>query len=327
MGHLGFENPIYGRVDLIEYDWVMGSTIRVIPRLDIKGPNLVKGIQLDGHRVLGTAEQFADYYHRAGADELFYQDAVASLYRRNSLLDIVRRTAERIFIPLTVGGGIRSVDDVRALLRAGADKVSVNTAAIENPTLLRDIATAFGSQCVVSSIEAFRRQDGRYEAWVDYGRQPTGVDVFDWVRRVVDLGVGEILLTSVDREGMGRGYDLDLIAKVSALVPVPVIAHGGAGAIDHFPEAILRGRADAVAAASVFHYHYAVPVDKPYMSYSEARLRMGEQIDSGNIDFLNHGYGRQRAIPVKSASIGQVKEAMAAAGIAVRWATPSEFAA
>jgi imidazole glycerol-phosphate synthase subunit HisF len=303
--------------------WIGGhpdvsATVRVIPRLDIKGPNLIKGIQLDGHRVLGTAEQFADYYYHAGADELFYQDAVASLYRRNSLLDIVRKTASRLFIPLTVGGGIRSVEDVRALLRAGADKVSINTAATENPALLRDVATAFGSQCLVSSIEAFRKSDGRYEVWVDYGREPTGRDAFDWAREVVDLGAGEIMLTSIDREGMGHGYDLELIERISSAVPVPVIAHGGAGEPDHFVQAVGQAHADAVAAASVFHYHYAVPVDKPFMSYGEARLRMGEHIDSGNIDFLNHGYGGQRAIPVRSASIGEVKGAMEAAGIPVR---------
>lgn len=302
----------------------MGFTVRVIPRLDIKGPNLIKGIQFDGHRVLGTAEQFADYYYRAGADELIYQDAVASLYRRNSLLDIVRRTASRIFVPLTVAGGIRSVDDVRDLLRAGADKVAINTAATEKPKLLRDVANAFGSQCVVSSIEAFHRRDGRYEVWADYGREPTGLDAFDWAKRVVDLGAGEILLTSINRDGMGRGYDLELIERISEAVPVPVIACGGAGDIPHFVEAVQRAGADAVAAASVFHYHYAVPVDKPFMSFEDARLRMGEHIDSGNIDFLNHGYGGQRAIPVTSASIGQVKAAMASAGIAVRPASQRE---
>jgi cyclase len=258
-------------------------------------------------------------------DELVYQDAVASLYRRNSLLEIIQETASRIFVPLTVAGGIRSVGDVRALLRAGADKVAVNTAATENPTLLRDIALAFGSQCVVSAIDAFRRPDGRYEVWVDYGRQPTGIDVFDWARRVVDLGVGEILLTSVDRDGTGRGYDIDLIARVSAAVPIPVIACGGAGDLSHFPEAVIQGGADAVAAASMFHYWSAVPVGKPYMSYSEAQLRMGASIDSGNIDFLNHGYGGQRAIPVRSASIGQVKAALEASAISVRATDEAEF--
>jgi cyclase len=302
-------------------------SVRVIPRLDIKGPNLIKGIQFDGHRVLGTAEQFADYYYRAGADELIYQDTVASLYRRNSLIEIVRQTASRVFVPLTVAGGIRSVEDVRALLRAGADKVAINTAATERPELLREIARAFGSQCVVSSIEAFRRPNGRYEVWVDYGREPTGLDVLDWAKRVVDLGVGEILLTSINRDGMGMGYDLELTRQVAEAVPVPLIASGGAGAVEHFVQAVSTGRADAVTAASVFHYNYAVPVSKPFMSYETARLRMGEHIDSGNIDFINHGYGGQRAIPVDPASIDDVKGAMAAAGIPVRSAPMVEAVA
>ncbi len=298
----------------------MGTTVRVIPRLDIKGPNLIKGIQFDGHRVLGTAEQFADYYYREGADELIYQDAVASLYRRNSLLDIIRRTAERIFVPLTVAGGIRSVDNVREILRAGADKVAINTAAIENPGLITAAAKAFGSQCIVASIEAFRRKDGRYEVWVDYGREPTGVDVFDWARRVIDLGAGEILLTSINREGMGTGFDLELVSRVAEVASVPLIACGGAGRLDHFAQVVSEGGADAVAAASVFHYQYATPVDKPFMSHGEARLRMGEHIDSGNIDFLNHGYGKTRAIPVTPASIGAVKARLAGAGQPVRGA-------
>lgn len=302
----------------------MGSTVRVIPRLDIKGPNLIKGIQFDGHRVLGTAEQFADHYYRAGADELIYQDTVASLYRRNSLLDIVARTAERIFIPLTVAGGIRSVDDVRALLRAGADKIAINTAATESPRLLTEVAEAFGAQCVVSSIEAFRRPNGQYEVWVDYGRQPTGLDVFEWAERVVELGAGEILLTSINGDGMGRGYDLDLIRRVSDAVPVPVIASGGAGNARHFVDAVQHGHADAVAAASVFHYHYATPVDRPFMSFEAVRLRMGESIDSGNIDFLNFGYGGQRSIPVQPTSLGEVKDVLAGAGVHVRDSALSE---
>lgn len=295
----------------------MKTTVRVIPRLDIKGPNLIKGIQFDGHRVLGTAEQFADYYYREGADELIYQDAVASLYRRNSLFDIIRRTAARIFVPLTVAGGIRTIDDVRDILRAGADKVAINSGAVENPQMLRDAAQAFGSQCIVSSIEAFRQKNGHYEVWVDYGREATGIDVVEWVHRVIDLGVGEIMLTAINREGMGSGYDLELIERVAEISPVPVIACGGAGTLAHFSAAVNAG-ADAVAAASAFHYNYAVPVNKPFMSYGEARLRMGEHIDSGNIDFLNNGYGKQRAITVTPASIQDVKKHLERAGIPVR---------
>ncbi len=292
--------------------------IRIIPRLDIKGPNLIKGIQFDGHRVLGTAEEFADVYYNAGADELIYQDTVASLYRRNSLLEIIERTSMKIFIPLTVAGGIRSIEDIRRILRAGADKVAINTAAIDNPKLLNEASNTFGSQCIVSSIEAFKKDDGKYQVWVDYGREVTALDALEWAMQVVDLGAGEILLTSINREGMGTGFDLELVEKISSMVPIPVIACGGAGNKEDFSKVVQVGCADAVAAASVFHYHYATPVDKPFMSFSEARLRMGEHIDSGNVDFLNHGYGGQRAITVEPASIQDVKSFMIEKGIAVR---------
>lgn len=296
----------------------MGKLVRVIPRLDIKGPNLIKGIQFDGHRVLGTAEQFAELYYREGADELLYQDTVASLYQRNSLLDIIRETAKKVFIPLTVAGGIRTVENIREILRAGADKVAINTAATENPALLNEASKIFGSQCIVSSIEAFRTDSGKYQVWVDYGREVTSLDALEWAKQVEDLGVGEILLTSINHEGMGDGYDYELTEKISSSVKIPVIACGGAGSKEDFSKAVKEGGADAVAAASVFHYNYATPTDKPFMSFEEARLRMGDDIDSGNIDFLNHGYGGERAITVESASIGEVKKAMFDNGVLVR---------
>ena len=298
--------------------------VRVIPRLDIKGPNIVKGIQFDGYRVLGTAEQFAELYYKEGADELIYQDVVASLYRRNSLLDIINKTAQKIFIPLTVAGGIRSIDDIRMILRAGADKVAINTAATENPKLISEAAKIFGSQCIVSSIEAFRKDNGVYQVWVDYGREVTKLDAIEWAREVENLGAGEILLTSINREGMGTGYDVELVSKISSIVSIPVIVCGGAGKKEDFTSVIKEGKADAVAAASVFHYNYATPVNRPFMSYSEARLRMGEHIDAGNIDFLNHGYGGRRAITVETASIGDVKNSLLNNGISVRIQTPIE---
>lgn len=297
----------------------MASTIRVIARLDIKGPNLVKGLQFDGYRVLGTAEEFAETYYSEGADELIYQDAVASLYRRNSLLEIVRRTAERVFIPLTVAGGIRSIDDIRQLLRAGADKVAINTAAVHRPELLREAARVFGSQCIVSSIEVFRHDDGCCRVWVDYGREPTALDAMEWAKQVEQCGVGEILLTSIRNDGMGRGFDLELVREVASRVSVPVIACGGAGGADDLARAVRDGSADAVAAASLFHYHYARPKHgRRTMQFSEARLRMGEQIDSGNIDFLNEGYGGFKYLMVEPCSISTAKKAMRQKGIAVR---------
>ena len=294
------------------------NNIRVIPRLDIKGPNLIKGIQFDGYRVLGTAGQFAEIYYHGGADELIYQDVVASLYRRNSLFDIITETARNIFIPLTVAGGIRSIEDIRKILRAGADKVAINTAAIENPKLLAEGAKLFGSQCIVSSIEAHRKADGKYEVWVDYGRERTGVDAIEWARQVEGLGVCEILLTSINHEGMGCGYDLELVQTVSSRVSIPVIACGGASNKDDFVKVIKDGGANAVAAASVFHYYYATPVEGNTMQFQERGLRMGKAIDAGNIDWLNRGYGGQKAITVNSHSIIDVKKHMRAAGISTR---------
>lgn len=229
------------------------SNVRIIPRLDIKGPNLIKGIRLEGLRVIGDPQEYAIRYYEAGADELVYMDIVASLYNRNNLSDIISRAADRVFIPITVGGGIRSVDDARNILRSGADKVAINTAAIARPELISEIANRFGSQATVLSIEAKRVQDGRWEAYTDNGRERTGLDVVEWASRAVELGAGEILLTSVDREGTRKGFELDLISSVSRAVPIPVIASGGMGSIQDFAAAASAG-ADAVAMADVLHY-------------------------------------------------------------------------
>ena len=206
----------------------------------------------------------------------------------------------------------------RIRARSGADKVAINTAAIERPHLLSEAAKMFGSQCIVSSIEAFRGSDGNYRCWVDYGREPTKVDAIDWAQRVVELGVGEILLTSINNEGMGSGYDLDLINRVSCRVTIPIIACGGAGRVGDFSKAIEAG-ADAVSAASVFHYHYAKPKpERKTMQDTRNRLRMGQDIDAGNIDFLNRGYGGEKAIMVEPASIAEAKEQMKTDGVRVR---------
>lgn len=231
-------------------------TIRIIPRLDIKGPNLVKGIHLEGLRVLGKPETFAKYYYENGADELFYMDIVASLYQRNNLLDIIKQTAKEIFIPLTVGGGLRSVEDISAVLRAGADKVAINTAAIKNPELIKEASRRFGSSTIVVSIEAKKQSDGSYEAYIDCGREKTGIDVFWWAEKAAEFGAGEIILTSIDQEGTGKGYDVDLIRRVANSVPIPVIAGGGAGCPEHVLDVIRDGNADAVSIGSLFHYHY-----------------------------------------------------------------------
>jgi cyclase len=230
------------------------SRIRLIPRLDIKGPNLIKGVHLEGLRVLGKPQEFARRYYAAGADELIYVDVVASLYGRNSLHDIIRNTADDVFVPLTVTGGLRSVDDVRGVLLAGADKVGINTAATKRPELIREVSETFGSQCMVLSIEAKQTGPDKWEVYTDNGRERTGLDVVDWAKQGVAFGAGEILLTSVDREGTREGYDVKLIAAVSAAIgSVPLIASGGMGKVTDMVEAFQDG-ADAVAMADVLHY-------------------------------------------------------------------------
>lgn len=230
------------------------ANVRLIARLDVKGPNLIKGVHLEGLRVVGDPQAFALRYYEQGADELIYMDVVASLYGRNSLKDIVSRTANNVFIPLTVGGGVRSVDDVRELLRAGADKVAINTAATHRPALISEVAQVFGSQCMVLSIEAKRIAPGKWEAFTDNGRERTGRDVIEWVREASSLGAGEIVLTSVDQEGTRKGFDIPLIKAVSDVTGIPVIASGGMGTLDHLIAACRIGGADAVAMADVLHY-------------------------------------------------------------------------
>jgi imidazole glycerol-phosphate synthase subunit HisF len=229
--------------------------IRLIPRLDIKGPNLIKGIHLEGLRVVGDPQEHARRYYEQGADELIYMDVVASLYGRNSLKEIISRTVSDVFIPLTVGGGVRSVDDVRELLRAGADKVAINTAAVKRPELITEVSQAFGAQCMVLSIEAKRRTEGGWEAFTDNGREHTYLDVVEWAVKGVALGAGEILLTSVDQEGTRKGFDIDLVRAVSQACSVPVIASGGMGSIDDLEDVCRQGRADAVAMADAIHYN------------------------------------------------------------------------
>ena len=230
------------------------TNIRLIPRLDIKGPNLIKGIHLEGLRVVGSPQDYARKYYSQGADELLYMDIVASLYGRNNLSDIVRATAEDIFIPITVGGGIRSIDDARHILRSGADKVAINTAVISRPALITEISEEFGSQCMVLSIEAKKLTDEKWEAYTDNGREKTGYDVIEWVKQGIELGAGEVLITSVDNEGTRKGYDVPLLKAISKFVNVPVIASGGMGAIEHVIEAVKDGGVDAVAMADVLHY-------------------------------------------------------------------------
>lgn len=229
--------------------------IRLIARLDIKGKNLIKGIQMEGLRVVGSPNEKARQYYQQGADELLYIDTVASLYNRSHLAELVTEVVKDVFIPITVGGGIRSVSDVRELLRAGADKVSINTAAVRNPSLLTQVAESFGSQCVVLSIEAKKRAPGSWEVYVEGGREKTGRDVLEWLEEAIALGAGEVLITSIDQDGTEKGFDVDLMRRASQVSRVPVIASGGMGAPNHAAALLKSSGVDALAVARALHYN------------------------------------------------------------------------
>jgi imidazole glycerol-phosphate synthase subunit HisF len=242
-------------------------TRRIIPCLDVTEGRVVKGIQFRQLRDAGDPVELAARYDAEGADELVFLDITASSDDRRTMVDVVRQTAKQVFIPLTVGGGVRSSDDAYQLLRAGADKVSFNSAAVARPQLLSDCADRFGTQCVVLAIDARRRDDGGWEVYTHGGRRPTGLDALDWAERGAGLGAGEILLTSMDTDGMKTGYDLELTAAVVESVPVPVIASGGAGTLEHLYDAFTAGRAHAVLAASIFHYgEYRIADAKSYLA-------------------------------------------------------------
>jgi len=226
---------------------------RVIPCLDVHAGRVVKGVQFVDLTDEGDPVELAARYVAEGADEICFLDITASHEGRDTMLDVVRRTAERVFVPLTVGGGVRTVEDMRATLRAGADRVTVNTAAVERPQLIAECAEAFGAQCVVLAIDAKRRPPGDWEVYTHGGRTPTGLDAVSWAATGAGLGAGEILLTSMDRDGTKDGYDLELLEAVRSAVPIPVIASGGAGTVEHCVEALGESRADAVLAASIFH--------------------------------------------------------------------------
>jgi len=229
-------------------------TVRIIPCLDVDGGRVVKGVNFVGLRDAGDPVELAARYDAEGADELVFLDITASSDGRETTVEMAARVAEEVFIPFTIGGGIRTVADARRLLRAGADKVSINTSAVERPELISELAEEFGAQCVVVAIDARRRADGGAEVYTHGGRRPTGLDVVEWAQRVESLGAGEILLTSMDRDGTRSGFDCELTAAVTGAVNVPVIASGGVGTLQHLVEGVLEGGADAVLAASIFHF-------------------------------------------------------------------------
>jgi cyclase len=240
---------------------------RIIPCLDVDRGRVVKGVKFVEIRDAGDPVEAAIAYDRQGADELVFLDITASSDHRETMVDVVRRTAENVFMPVTVGGGIRQVEDVRRMLRAGADKVSMNTSAVDRPDLIREGAEAFGSQCIVLAIDAKRTAPGKWEVYVHGGRTPTGQDAVEWAQRGVELGAGEILLTSMDADGTKAGYDLELTRAITGCVDVPVIASGGAGTLDHFSDVLLETGASAALAASLFHFgELTVPEVKAHLA-------------------------------------------------------------
>jgi cyclase len=255
------------------------KNIRIISRLDIKGPNVVKGIHLEGLRVMGSPKEFAKYYYENGIDELLYMDVVASLYDRNSLKDIIENTADELFVPLTVGGGLRTLEDINKVLRSGADKVCLNTAAIRNPNLIKEASEKYGSSTIVIAIEAIKNENGLYYAFTDNGREHTGKEIIEWVKEIQELGAGEILLTSVDRDGTGLGFDIDLIKSIENHVSIPLIVHGGAGKMEDIKNLIEQTSIDAVALSSILHYSAIKVIDRDN-TFSSVE---------GNKDFLKSG--------------------------------------
>ena len=250
-------------------------TKRIIPCLDVKDGRVVKGTNFVGLRDAGDPVELAAKYDEEGADELTFLDITASSDKRDTIVNVARDCASKVFIPFTVGGGIRTTDDMRALLKAGADKISVNTAAIKRPELIREGAEKFGRQCIVLAVDARRSSENSWEVYINGGRTPTGLDCLEWVKKAVALGAGEILLTSMDADGTKAGYDIPLTRAVSEAVPVPVIASGGAGELAHFYEVLTEGKADAVLAASVFHYgQFTIKQVKEYLRSRGVEVRL-----------------------------------------------------
>ncbi|NPV43297.1 MAG: imidazole glycerol phosphate synthase subunit HisF [Firmicutes bacterium] len=250
-------------------------TKRIIPCLDVKDGRVVKGVNFLNLRDAGDPVELAGTYDREGADELVFLDITASYEGRKTMLDVVKRTAENVFIPFTVGGGISDIEDIKGILRAGADKVSINTAAVKNPSLIKDSASRFGSQCIVVAIDARRSDDNSWQVYINGGRTNTGLDALEWAKRVESLGAGEILLTSMDKDGKKEGYDVELTRIISESVNIPVIASGGAGKMEDFRDVFIKGKADAALAASVFHYaEFRIKDVKEYLKGQGVEVRL-----------------------------------------------------
>ena len=253
------------------------NKIRLIGRLDIKGPNLIKGIRFEGLKVLGSPEEFALNYYNQGIDELIYIDTVASLYGRNNLLEFVKKIGKKVFIPITVAGGIRSVDDVNKFLNAGADKVTINTGAVNNPEILKEITMRFGSQCVSLQVDAKKISEKKWEVFTLQGREKTNLDVVEWIKKSIDLGVGEIFLTSIDQDGTLKGFDLDLITEVNKVINVPLVVSGGAGNLNHIKEVLDISKKINLAVGSIIHKKIlTIKEIKTYIKKQGSLVRSGD---------------------------------------------------
>ncbi len=286
------------------------KNVRIIPRLDVKGPNVVKGIHLEGLRVVGKPAELAKKYYDQGADEILYIDIVASLYERNNLSDVVKDAISLgVFVPMTVGGGVRSLEDIQKLLNAGADKVAINTAATRNPSLITEASKRFGSQCIVGSIEAKKCADNKWEAYIDNGREKTGLDAIEWAQKLVELGAGELLVTSIDQEGTEKGYELELIKKISESVFVPVIACGGAGSSKDIAKCISETGCDAISFASIIHYNKSSIQDiKQELENQKIPLRANKEIERKN----ENRVGVNKTISIIDYGVGNIMSVISA---------------
>ncbi|HDD64722.1 MAG TPA: imidazole glycerol phosphate synthase subunit HisF [Firmicutes bacterium] len=250
-------------------------TKRIIPCLDVKDGKVVKGVHFRNLKFAGDPVENASYYSKEGADEIVFLDISATIEGRKTMIDVVKRVAEVVFIPLTVGGGIRKLSDIEEILKSGADKISINTAAVKNPDLIKEASRKFGSQCIVVAIDAKRKSDDRWEVYIESGKTPTGLDAIEWAKKVEDLGAGEILLTSIDMDGTQQGYDIELTRRVSENVNIPIIASGGAGKLEHLYDVIVKGKASAVLLASVLHYRkFTIPQIKNFLKDKGINVRI-----------------------------------------------------
>ena len=296
----------------------MSNHIRIIPRIDIKGPNLLKPIQFDGQRVLGHPKRFADIYCKQYADELLIVDTVASLLQRPFQEDVIKKICQSVDIPVTICGGIRSIDDVRRALRAGADKVAINTFATKSPNIIKESVNEFGSQCIVGSIDYFSQEHGTHEVWTDGGRERTNLELFQWAKELENLGAGELLISNINNDGLGRGFDIENLKKLSSELRIPIIASCGAGSKEDFLKLINETEVSGLSAASVFHYDLIEEINSPTASYNSTDLRMGQPIDSGNIHFITEGYGALSAPITETFSVTELKYFLKEKDISIR---------